>query len=251
MDSVLQLLERLKQANEVDVFELEMAPGVTTLGWGLKKVVSCLKGQIVQVTLNATYNTNAKDLELYCCMGEYDNVGFPLAYCLLTMMSSITPGKCKITLTSFREAIKNSCKVNPCFMHTDKDIAKIKSGKTIWTLSKHQLYWWHIKKAINTCLKKSKQSTTPYDPSILKHINPDDVEDSEDVLGSSKPPLPSPSAPLPSVSTFVTPLSNPGPNSLHIKTKIPTGYQMPDLPAESKIDSDDDVPESGLHSFCP
>ncbi|KIJ51000.1 hypothetical protein M422DRAFT_244974 [Sphaerobolus stellatus SS14] len=185
-----------------------------------------------------TDNTNVKDLELYCCMREYDNTGFPPAYCLLTTASSITPGKRKITLTSFLEAIKNSYEVNPHFVHTDKDIAEIKSGRTVWTSSKHQLCWWHIKKSVSTHLKKSKR-------------NPDDVEDSEDVLASSKPLPPPPSAPPPSVQTFVPPLSNPGPNSLHIKIRIPTGYQMPDLPAESEIDSDDDVPESGPHSFCP
>ncbi|KIJ31357.1 hypothetical protein M422DRAFT_267030 [Sphaerobolus stellatus SS14] len=86
--------------------------------------------------------------------------------------------------------------------------------------------------------------------SVFK-ADPDDVEDSEDVLASSKPLPPPPSGPPPSVQTFVPPPSNLGPNSLHIKIKIPTGYQMPDLPAESEIDSDDDVPESGPHSFCP
>jgi hypothetical protein len=29
-------------------------------------------------------NTNSKNLEKYSVMGEYDNVGFPLSYCLLS-----------------------------------------------------------------------------------------------------------------------------------------------------------------------
>ncbi|KIJ32252.1 hypothetical protein M422DRAFT_265902 [Sphaerobolus stellatus SS14] len=262
LDSARQLLEELKAASEVDVFELEVAPGVTALGWGLKNIASRLKDQIVEVALDATYNTNAKDLELYCCMGEYDNAGFPLAYCLLTTASSITPGKRKITLTSFLEALKNSYNVNPRFVHTDKDIAEIKSAKTVWMSFKHQLCWWHIKKAVTNRLKNSKRSTTPYDPLVPKmefdfidlsfvpnvRADPNDVEDSEDVLTSSNPPPP---VATPSVSTSAPLPSNSGPNVLHIKIKIPAGYQRPELPAESEIDSDDDVPDSGLRSFCP
>ncbi|KIJ41774.1 hypothetical protein M422DRAFT_83683, partial [Sphaerobolus stellatus SS14] len=45
--------------------------------------------------------------------------------------------------------------------------------------------------------------------------------------------------------------ANPGPNSLHIKIKIPAGYQMPDFPEESDIDSEDDAPGTNPRSFCP
>ncbi|KIJ25136.1 hypothetical protein M422DRAFT_273913 [Sphaerobolus stellatus SS14] len=261
LSSAQELLGEMKLTDEVDVFELDMAPGITALAWGLKKVVKNLKDQIVEIALDATYNTNVKDLELYSCMREYDNAGFPLAYCLLTTASSITPGKRKITLTSFLRALKDCYAINPHFVHTDKDIAEIKSANVIWTSSKHQLCWWHTKKAVNTRLKKSKHSTTPYDPLIPRQefdfidlafvpsvkADPQDVEDSEDLPLPSKPPPAPPACTL----TSIHPISQPGPNTLPIKIKIPTGYQMPELPAESEVDSDDEVPKNGLRSFCP
>ena len=83
-------------------------------------------------------------------MGEYDHTRILLAYCLLLTASSILPGKRKDALTSFMEAVCNKYGLHPKFVHTDKDIAEIKSAQAIWTSAKHQLCWWHLKKAIKT-----------------------------------------------------------------------------------------------------
>ena len=39
---------------DVDVFEIPVAEGVEQLCWGIKKVVSRLKGKVVEVAINAT-----------------------------------------------------------------------------------------------------------------------------------------------------------------------------------------------------
>ena len=47
-----------------------------------------------------TDNTNSSNLELYSTMGEYDNAGFPLTYCLLLTAEALKIGKQKKTLNA-------------------------------------------------------------------------------------------------------------------------------------------------------
>ena len=52
-------------------------------------------------------NTNSRHLELYTILGEYDNAGFPLSYCLLTMASSVEDGKCTKALHAWAAILRN------------------------------------------------------------------------------------------------------------------------------------------------
>ncbi|KAJ7217434.1 hypothetical protein C8J57DRAFT_1598609, partial [Mycena rebaudengoi] len=69
--------------DEVEVLNVQPAEGVEQLAWVMKKIAEPLRGKIVEIGIDATYNTNSKHLELYSVLGEYDNAGFPLSYCLL------------------------------------------------------------------------------------------------------------------------------------------------------------------------
>ncbi|HEV7736352.1 MAG TPA: hypothetical protein VGO47_03130, partial [Chlamydiales bacterium] len=127
--------------DEADIFPITCEPGVNALAWGVKTIAEKLSGRIVEVAIDATCkfflflinlikqvsifldNTNAKDLELYAVMAENDNTGMPLAYCLLTTATSITPGKRKSALESFFKALRDQYNITPRFVHTDKDIA--------------------------------------------------------------------------------------------------------------------------------
>jgi len=193
-------------------------------------------------------------------MGEHDNSGFPLAYCLLTTATSIIPGKRKIALTSFLKELRDKYSVHPRFVHTDKDIAEIKAAHSVWVSSKHQLCWWHVKKAVNSRLKNGKLSTTPYDPKIAKaefpfidlsfvpSVKPDpkddkDPENPPETLGPTHISSPTPTIPPPSI-----PPPTLGPNSLPIKIKIPAGLQLPPLP---EAPEDPSYEEGHTQSFCP
>ncbi|KAJ6523472.1 hypothetical protein DFH09DRAFT_1329961 [Mycena vulgaris] len=127
--------------DEVDVLDVHPAEGVEQLCWAMKKIIEPLRGKIVKIALDATYGTNSKHLELYTVMGEYDNVGFPLSYCLLSTTGSDDLGK--------------------LFIHVDKDMAEIGMARDVWNV-KIQLCWWHLRRAVRTRLEKSKLSTTPY-----------------------------------------------------------------------------------------
>jgi hypothetical protein len=88
-------------------------------------------------------NTNSKNLELYSIMGEYDNAGFPLSYCLLSTATAIEPGKRKKALIEWAKCMCDTYSIMPRFTHTDKDMAEIGMLREVWDV-KIQLCWWHL-----------------------------------------------------------------------------------------------------------
>ena len=48
---------------------------------------------------------NQKNLELYSILGEYDNAGFPLTYCLLSTAESLEIRKCTKALMAWATAL--------------------------------------------------------------------------------------------------------------------------------------------------
>lgn len=81
-------------------------------------------------------------LELYSIMGEYDNAGFPLSYCLLSTASAMHIHKRTNALKAWAECLRDKYGVIPRFAHTDKDMAEIGMLRGVWVL-KVQLCWWH------------------------------------------------------------------------------------------------------------
>jgi len=96
-------------------------------------------------------------------MGEYDNAGFPLSYCLLSTATAIEIGKRTKALTAWATCLRDKYGVSPVFAHVDKDMAEISMLREVWK-AKIQLCWWHLRKAVRERLAKSKLTTTPYDP---------------------------------------------------------------------------------------
>jgi hypothetical protein len=95
-------------------------------------------------------------------MGEHDNAGFPLSYCLLSTATAVEIGKRTKALTAWADCLCDTYGVIPVFAHVDKDMAEIGMLQTSWVL-KIQLCWWHMRKAVRERLGKGKLSTTPYD----------------------------------------------------------------------------------------
>ena len=116
-------------------------------------------------------NTNQADYELYAVIGEYDNAGYPLAYCLLTTATAISDQKRTKSLVAFLSQVKVAYKLNPSFVHTDKDIAEIKACQEVFPSSTHRICFWHFKKAIRERLAKKALATTAYDPSAARAIH--------------------------------------------------------------------------------
>ena len=68
-------------------------------------------------------------MELYTVLAEYDNVGFPLSYCLLTTASSVEEGKRTKALEAWVALLRSKHGVVPRFVHTDKDMAEIGASR--------------------------------------------------------------------------------------------------------------------------
>ncbi|KAF8209015.1 hypothetical protein K438DRAFT_1754068 [Mycena galopus ATCC 62051] len=160
--SVKKLLE--DHTDDISIFEPRDVPeGVEMVCWGMKKVATPLQGRIVEIGVDATYNTNSKHLELYSIMGEYEGAGFPLSYLLLSTASSMDQGKRTRALTAWAKCVRDTFNVIPTFTHVDKDMAEIGMLKDVWN-AKISLCWWHLRRAVHTRLKSAKLATTPYDP---------------------------------------------------------------------------------------
>ena len=95
-------------------------------------------------------------------MGEYDNTGFPLTYCLLSMAEALEIGKWKKALNNWAAVLQDRYGIILIFVHTDKDMAEIGMLRDIWLSVKIQFCWWHLWKAVQEWLSKNKLSTTPY-----------------------------------------------------------------------------------------
>jgi hypothetical protein len=106
-------------------------------------------------------NTNAKHLELYCIMAEYNNAGFPLSYCLLSTASTINQRKRLEALVAWGICLQDQYGINLIFMHVNKDLAEIGCSKKVWN-AKISLCWWHLWCTVCTRLVKAKLSMTPY-----------------------------------------------------------------------------------------
>ena len=86
---------------------------------------------------------NAKHLELYSIMGEHDNAGFPLTYCLLFTATAVDQEKWMKALSAWAQCLQDKYGVNPVFIHTDKDMAEISCSRMAWNV-KINLCWWHL-----------------------------------------------------------------------------------------------------------
>lgn len=204
--------------DDVDIFEPDSLPDcVEMLAWGMKRIAESLQGKVVEIGMDATCkstyksgkyqlngskdNTNSKHLELYSIMGEHDNAGFPLTYCLLSTATAIDQGKRTKALSAWAQCLRDKYGVHPIFIHTDKDMAEIGCSKAVWE-AKINLCWWHLRRAVRTRLAKAKLSTTPYNveramaefgfisDDFLPYGKKTDAEDYEGGLPDSElPPL--------------------------------------------------------------
>jgi hypothetical protein len=133
--------------------DVDTADGVEQLCWGMKKIASRLKGSIVEVGIDATCksmlrkaktwlginkqhadNTNSRNLELYSILGEYDNAGFLLSYCLLSTATAIEVRKQRKALALWAERVRDQYGIYPVFTHVDKDMAEITSSSIYWRI---------------------------------------------------------------------------------------------------------------------
>lgn len=185
--------------DDIDIFEpADIPDGVEMLAWGMKRITEPLKGKVVEIGMDATCE---EYLELYSIMGEYDNAGFPMTYCLLSTATAIDIGKRKKAIAAWLRCLRDKYGVTPVFIHSDKDMGEIGTVQEVWE-AKINLCWWHLWRAVRTRLAKAKLSTSPYNlnraMAEYNFVKPDfvpagtrvDVDDYEGgLLDDTLPPL--------------------------------------------------------------
>ena len=128
-----------------------------------------------------------------------------------------------------------------------------------WADSKHQLCWWHLRKAIRERMAKNKLSTTPYNAvhacSEFRFINSafapsvraDKDEDKAAEMTGPHPWAKGKPKDTPLAEEPAPPM--PGPNSLPVKIAIPASFKAnhPLLPKDAS--STYETPTSNI--FCP
>jgi hypothetical protein len=98
-------------------------------------------------------------------MGEFDNAGFPITYCLLSTANSIHIAKRASALSIWLREVRSRYQLeNIKFVHCDKDMTEIKAVKEVFKGVKIQLCRWHMDRALRQRLGQSKLETTPYRP---------------------------------------------------------------------------------------
>ncbi|KAF7799214.1 hypothetical protein EIP86_010446 [Pleurotus ostreatoroseus] len=268
--------------DDVDIFDIKPADGVEQLCWGMKRIAAELRGKVVEIGLDATFNTNSKHLELYSIMAEHDNAGYPLSYCLLSTASSMDVKKRTKALSAWAEVLRDTYHVFPKFIHLDKDMGEIAMSRHVWVnhpksemqkligeepqwstlenwIVKLQLCWWHLRRAVSQRLAKSKLSTTPYNasrahnefPFIDSTFVPPGQSDPTEYEGGDEEDVDT------SQSTYVNP------NSLLVRLPAPSTTSLPSssepvdnvpsplvirLPPLSQIPTDDST--TGRRTFC-
>lgn len=65
-------------------------------------------------------------------MGEYDNAGFPMSYCLLSTATAINLGKWKQAIAAWLQCLRDTYGVYPLFIHSNKDMGEIGAAQGVW-----------------------------------------------------------------------------------------------------------------------
>ncbi|KIJ27082.1 hypothetical protein M422DRAFT_271770 [Sphaerobolus stellatus SS14] len=121
------------------------------------------------------------------------------------------------------KSLRDQYQVNPKFIHTDKDLAEIKAAQAVWVSAKHQLCWWHVRKAVRPCLEKDRLSTSAYNVHIshteFEFIDLEFIPRRQDGR---------PTAKAKAKNQLVEPLitQSSWPNALKVTIKIPDGFNF-------------------------
>ena len=128
-----------------------------------------------ELVMDATYGTNSAGMDMFAVLAELDGSGIPLCYMFVekgtteNTKPSANEGATIAVITTFLSPLKDHG-FNPHFFGTDKDAAEIFAVRHTWPKSKHELCWWHVKRAIRS------KMTTSDEADVLQRYRPEECE---------------------------------------------------------------------------
>ncbi|CAG8632278.1 14026_t:CDS:2, partial [Cetraspora pellucida] len=129
-NQIQSAIKIIKQYDDIELLLTVEESGITMISFGVKKIISQLGVNAVDIGVDATYNTNKMNLELYSVFAEVDGMGFPLAYMLLTTATAMVDGVRTRMIAHFFDNLRHMG-INPTFVMTDKDSAQISAAELI------------------------------------------------------------------------------------------------------------------------
>lgn len=99
-------------------------------------------------------------------MGEFDGAGLPLAYMLLSTEGATQEISKTAAIKDLLSFLKER-RINPRFVHIDKDMSEINAIRDVWPDVKIQLCLWHVKRALKKKLSSKKcPKISQYNPQL-------------------------------------------------------------------------------------
>jgi hypothetical protein len=148
----------------VDPISLPERPGYTVLAFSLPHSLRKWGGQIKEITLDSTWNTNHSNFELFALLGEVYGSGCPIGFLLIRAEKGVdSPGTKTDYIAEFLQHFSEKWELDPDFALTDKDFSEINACRRIFPSSKHQLCFWHCLRALKTRLSILRRQPAFYD----------------------------------------------------------------------------------------
>ncbi|KAI5452823.1 hypothetical protein NCC49_006363 [Naganishia albida] len=171
-ESVEKVLGKVKGVVQMEMESLSEGGVVDTIAWICEGMIEKIGiTNIMEVALDGRHGVSTSKHELLTVMAEYDGSGYPLAYLLRkttkaaktqALRESIAKAR-HATLTHLFTEMKRRG-VAPSFVGTDKDFQEIRAVNAVWPEAKHQLCYWHAKRALEKRLRQPPSEVTSYDP---------------------------------------------------------------------------------------
>ena len=116
---------------------------------------------LLELMVDATYNTNKQKYELYGALAIVDGTGFPVSYLFLATGRNRPVTR---VITEWFEMLKTKRLENIQTFYTDKDLAQINAARATWPDANIQLCLWHVKRAVEQKLSSRASQQSRYNP---------------------------------------------------------------------------------------
>ncbi|KAE8180691.1 hypothetical protein CF328_g9082 [Tilletia controversa] len=126
-------------------------------------IIAALRGQVVEVSLDATFGTNSSGHDLFAVMAELNGTGAPLMYFLLDTKDMKGDVR-RIEMLVHVLGMLKGMGIAPRFVGCDKEAAEINAIGQVWPEAKVQLCYWHVRRALRQRFGNGKATgTNTYD----------------------------------------------------------------------------------------
>ncbi|KAJ3062863.1 hypothetical protein HDU98_001302, partial [Podochytrium sp. JEL0797] len=156
----------------LEIIDMSHVEGMQCMGFFFRRLMERFgeKGDIGELFVDATYNTNKQGAELFLLKGLSKETGHFVPLGLLFAKSSLKSSAANATRVQnaktkvVRQFLLDFQRkgVDPHTTHSDKDFAEINACQSVWPYAKHNLCYWHVLRAVRLRLCKNTSAPRHY-----------------------------------------------------------------------------------------